>query len=99
MRSLSKAYGIVGIRLGYAIAMPEILAPLQRVKEPFAVNLLAQAAGIAAMSDMAFLHKTVAANDAGRRFLYAEFQRLGLRYLESHANFILVEFGPDACAL
>ena len=99
MRSFSKAYGIAGIRLGYAIAMPEILAPLQRVKEPFAVNLLAQAAGIAALSDKAFLQKTVAANDVGRRFLCAEFDRLGLQYLESHTNFILVEFGPEACAL
>jgi len=99
MRSFSKAYGIAGIRLGYGIATPEILAPLQRVKEPFAVNLLAQAAGIAALSDKAFLHKTVTANDIGRRLLYAEFDRLGLQYLKSHTNFILVELGPEACAL
>jgi histidinol-phosphate aminotransferase len=99
MRSFSKAYGIAGIRLGYAIAMPQVLAPLHRVKEPFAVNLLAQAAGVAALSDKAFLQKTVATNDDGRRFLYAAFDRLGLRYLKSHTNFILVEFGPEACEL
>jgi histidinol-phosphate aminotransferase len=99
MRSFSKAYGIAGIRLGYAIAMPKVLAPLHRVKEPFAVNLLAQAAGVAALSDKAFLQKTVTTNDDGRRYLYSAFDRLGLRYLKSHTNFILVEFGPEACEL
>lgn len=97
MRSFSKAYGIAGVRLGYAIAMPDILGPLQRVKEPFAVNLLAQAAGIAALEDKTFLQETVAANHAGREFLYAQFERLGLEYVKSHANFVLVEIGPDAC--
>ncbi len=96
MRSFSKAYGLAGVRLGYAIATPEILAPLNRVKEPFAVNLLAQAAGIAALEDEAFLKKSVAANRAGRLYLYGEFERLELRYLKSHTNFILVEIGPQA---
>ncbi len=98
-RTFSKVYGMAGIRLGYAIAMPEILAPLNRGKEPFAVNLLAQAAGIAALEDEAFLKKSVAANHAGRLFLYREFDRLGLRYVESHTNFILVEIGPSAATV
>jgi histidinol-phosphate aminotransferase len=96
MRSFSKGYGLAGVRLGYAIALPEILAPLNRVKEPFAVSLLAQAAGIAALQDEAFLKESLAANRAGLRFLYAEFERLGLRYFESHTNFVLVEIGPRA---
>ena len=96
MRTFSKAHGVAGIRLGYAVAMPEILDPLNRVKEPFAVNLLAQAAGIAALEDDAFLKQSIAANHAGRLFLYAEFDRLGLRTIESHTNFILVELGPQA---
>jgi histidinol-phosphate aminotransferase len=99
MRSFSKAYGLAGVRLGYAIAAPEILAALHRVREPFAVNLLAQAAGIAALQDEDFLKRSVAANHAGRLFLYAEFDRLGLHYLQSHANFVLVEFGPRAVAI
>lgn len=99
IRTFSKSYGLAGIRLGYAVAHPEILAPLNRVKEPFAVNLLAQAAGIAALEDETFLKKSVAANHAGRLFLYREFDRLGLQYVESHTNFILVEMGPQAATV
>ncbi len=96
VRTYSKAYGIAGVRLGYAIGMPDLIAPLNRVKEPFAVNLLAQAAGIAALEDEEFLQKSVAANNEGRIYLYHEFDRLGLPYLESHANFVLVDFGEQA---
>jgi histidinol-phosphate aminotransferase len=99
MRTLSKIYGLAGMRLGYAIAMPEVLAPMYQVKEVFAVNLLAQAAGIAALEDEAFLQKSVEANRAGLRFLCGEFDRLGLRPVESHTNFILVEIGPQAVAV
>jgi histidinol-phosphate aminotransferase len=99
MRTFSKVYGIAGVRLGYAFAAPEVLAPLNQVKEPFAVNLPAQAAGIAALEDQAFLERSVAANHAGRLALYQQFDRLGLPYIESHANFILVEFGPDALTI
>ena len=99
MRTFSKVYGLAGIRLGYAVAAPEVLAPLNRVKEPFAVNLLAQAAGIAALEDEEFLQQSVRANHEGRLFLYREFDRLGLRYVESHANFVLVQFGPRAAEI
>lgn len=96
MRTFSKVYGLAGVRLGYAVADPELLAPLQKVKEPFAVNLPAQVAGIAALEDEAFLKKSVAANHAGRLFLYGEFERLGLFYVTSHTNFVLVKIGPQA---
>jgi histidinol-phosphate aminotransferase len=96
VRTFSKVYGLAGIRLGYAVGDPELLAPLNMVKEPFAVNLLAQVAGIAALEDGAFLERTVASNAAGRRFLYDGFERLGLFYVESHTNFILVRIGPRA---
>jgi len=99
LRTFSKIYGLAGIRLGYGIAMPEVLAPLNRVKESFSVNLLAQAAGVAALEDEAFRRKSVAANHAGRLFLYREFERLGLPYVESHTNFILVEIGPRATTI
>jgi len=99
MRTFSKIYGLAGIRLGYAIAEPEILAPLNRVKEPFSVNLLAQAAGVAALEDKAFVEKTVATNHAGRIYLYGEFERLRLPYVKSHTNFVLVKIGPQATAV
>jgi histidinol-phosphate aminotransferase len=96
MRTFSKVYGMAGIRLGYAFGMPTVLAPLNRAKESFAVNLLAQAAGVAALEDQDFLKQTVAANHASRRWLYAQFDRLGLFYVPSHTNFVLVRVGPRA---
>jgi histidinol-phosphate aminotransferase len=99
MRTFSKVYGVAGVRLGYAVSVPEVLAPLYQVKEPFAVNLLAQAGGIAALQDEQFLIKSVQANQAGRTYLYRELDRLGLQYVRSHTNFILVEIGPQAAAV
>jgi len=99
LRSFSKIYGLAGIRLGYGIATPEILAPIHKVKEPFSVNLLAQAAGVAALEDEAFLQTTLEANHNGQLYLYRHFDRLGLRYVESHTNFVLVEIGPHAQAV
>ena len=99
LRTFSKVYGLAGLRLGYGVAMASVLAPLEGVREPFAVNRLAQAAGLAALRDTAFLEKTVAATHEGRLFLYDAFDRLGLRFIESHTNFVLVELGPQAGAV
>jgi histidinol-phosphate aminotransferase len=96
MRTYSKIFSLAGIRLGYGIADPEVLAPLNKIKEPFAVNLLAQVAGIAALDDEEYRKASVAANHAGRLFLYHEFERLGLFFVKSHANFVLVRVGPQA---
>ena len=96
LRTFSKVYGLAGIRLGYGIAMPGVLAPMNQARESFAVNLLAQAAGIAALQDQDFLTKTVQANHASRSWLYEQFDRLGLFYVKSHTNFVLVEIGPRA---
>ncbi len=99
LRTFSKAYGIAGIRLGYGIARPELLAPLRAASESFPVNRLAQVAGLAALEDEAFMARTVAVNAAGRAYLYREFDRLGLRYAPSHTNFILVHIGPAAATI
>lgn len=96
LRTFSKAYGIAGIRLGYGIAQPELLAPLRASSESFPVNRLAQVAGLAALEDDEFMARTVAVNAAGRAYLYREFDRLGLAYAQSHTNFILVHVGPEA---
>jgi histidinol-phosphate aminotransferase len=96
MRTFSKIYGLAGIRLGYAIADPELLAPLNKIKEPFSVNLVAQETGVAALAEDRFLQRTVSANREGRLFLYREFDRLGLFYLKSHTNFVSVRIGPRA---
>jgi histidinol-phosphate aminotransferase len=99
LRTYSKVYGLAGIRLGYAIADPAVLAPLGKIREPFAVNLLAQAAGVAALQDEEYLQDSIASNVAGRRYLYGEFDRMGLFYVESHTNFVLVRVGSEARAV
>ncbi len=96
LRTFSKAYGIAGIRLGYALASAELLAPMRACTESFPVNLLAQVAGEAALKDSAFLKRTVSVNAAGREFLYREFDRLGIGYVRSQTNFLLARLGPEA---
>ena len=96
MRTFSKVYGLAGVRLGYGVGHAETLAPLWQVKEPFAVNLLAEAAGVAALEDEAFVRRSVEMNRQGRQYLYRAFERLGLFYLQSHTNFVTVRIGPQA---
>jgi histidinol-phosphate aminotransferase len=96
LRTFSKAYGIAGIRMGYAIASSELLAPMRACAESFPVNLLAQIAGEAALKDPEFLKRTVTVNAEGREYLYREFERLGIGYIRSQTNFVLAHVGADA---
>jgi histidinol-phosphate aminotransferase len=99
LRTFSKIYGMAGLRLGYAVAQPELLGPMRTCSESFPVNRLAQVAGEAALGDRQFLQRTVQVNQEGRHYLYGEFDRLGLRYAPSHTNFVLVQVGPQAGAV
>jgi histidinol-phosphate aminotransferase len=92
--TFSKVYGLAGLRLGYALGPPEVVSALTRIKEPFSVNVLSQAAGLAALEDDDFLHRTLELNRAGKEFFYQEFGRLGLFFVRSQANFVLVRLGP-----
>ena len=85
--------------MGYGIAQPELLLPLRSTTESFPVNRLAQVAGLAALQDDEFMALTIAVNAAGREYLYREFERLGLTYVRSHTNFILLHIGPAAKAV
>lgn len=96
LRTFSKIYGMAGLRLGYGVACREVMAALRAVRESFPVNRLAQVAGLAAMEDKEFLRQTVELNHAGRLYLYRELERLRLRCVRSHTNFVLVEVGPQA---
>jgi len=96
MRTFSKVYGLAGIRVGYGFSHSDVINTLFRIKPPFNVNVLAQAAGIAALTDDDFVAKSVDGNRAGRQFLMCEFDRLELAYAESHTNFVLVRIGPNA---
>jgi histidinol-phosphate aminotransferase len=95
-RTFSKAYGLSGIRLGYAIADAGLISYMEKIREPFNVNLLAQAAGVAALDDEQFLRRSVAHVENGKRLLCREFDRLGLEYLKSATNFILVNVRHDS---
>ncbi len=96
LRTFSKVYGLAGIRIGYGFAPAEIVATLMKIKPPFNVNILAQAAGMAALQDQAFVRRSVAENRDARQALYRALDRLGLEYAESHTNFVLVHIGSQA---
>jgi len=91
-RSFSKAYGLAGLRVGYGITQPVLTQLMARVRQPFNVNTLAQAAATAALFDDAFLAKSAAVNDAGKRQLQSALDQMGLTYVPSFANFVLVKF-------
>ncbi|MBO1114040.1 histidinol-phosphate transaminase [Bordetella petrii] len=95
-RTFSKAYGLAGLRVGYAIAQPAVSAVLHRLRAPFSVTHPAQAAAVAALHDGDFLAETVRVNAAGRGQLCQGFDRLGLGYVPSSANFVLVQVGDGA---
>ena len=95
-RSFSKAYGLAGLRVGYGIAQPSVIAALEAVREPFNVNSLAQAAACAALDDTAFLSRTRALLREGRRYLAAQLAALKIRWIPSVTNFLLLELGPKA---
>ena len=95
-RTFSKAYGLAGLRVGFAIAQPQLTDLLNRLRQPFNVNTLAQAAAVAALGDTAFLERSAALNAEGYRTLTAAFERLGLEYVPSDGNFVLVRVAKDA---
>jgi histidinol-phosphate aminotransferase len=93
MRTFSKIYGLAGLRVGYGIAVPELVALLEKVRQPFNLNSLAQAAALAALDDKQHLARTRKNNKAGMRFFSKAFGRLALEFIPSGANFILVRVG------
>ncbi|MBZ1349436.1 histidinol-phosphate transaminase [Alcaligenaceae bacterium LF4-65] len=95
-RSFSKAYGLAGLRVGFAMAQPVLTDLLNRVRQPFNVNSLAQAAAIAALNDKEFLVKSFAVNRDGKEQLQKAFETLGLQFVPSYANFVLVKVGDAA---
>jgi len=94
-RTFSKAYGLAGLRVGFAIAQPAVTDLMNRIRQPFNVNSLAQAAAIAALNDKEFLQKGFENNRAGYQQLTAAFEELKLEYVPSHGNFVLVKVGED----
>jgi histidinol-phosphate aminotransferase len=95
-RSFSKAYGLAALRIGYGIASAGVADMMNRVRQPFNVNALAQAAAVAALEDTAYVDESRAMNREGLAQLYRGFDALGLTYVRSHGNFVLVKVGDAA---
>ena len=95
-RTFSKAYGLAGLRLGYGLSHPEVAGLLDRVRQPFNVNSLAQVAGLAALQDPEHIRRSVELNRAGLQQLRRGFRALGLAYIPSVGNFLTVDLGRPA---
>jgi len=95
LKTFSKAYGLAGLRIGYAVARTEFVSYMERVRQPFNTNLLAQAAAIAALDDKEFLRKTKKIISEGKGYIYDSLNKLGIAYVPSVTNFILIDVGRD----
>lgn len=95
LRTFSKIYGLAGLRIGYAFARPEIVDCLERVREPFNVNSMAQEAALAALADQDHVAGLRVLNGVEKQYLYRELARMGLDYVPTEANFILFDAGRD----
>jgi histidinol-phosphate aminotransferase len=95
LRTFSKIYGLAGLRIGYGITTPEIAELMNKVRQPFNTNSLAQVGALAALADRKHVEKSIAINNEGKQFLYQTFQRLGVSYIPTETNFIMFETRLD----
>ena len=93
LRTFSKVYGLAGLRIGYALGGEQLIHCLYQVRDPFPVHRLAQVAAAAALKDIDHAVKSIQLVYEGRRYLYKELDRMGLTYVPSEANFVLIDFG------
>ncbi len=96
-RTFSKIYGLAGLRIGYAFSSEEVIRAMWKVKPPFDVNLAAQAAAVAALSDDEHLRRTLETNARGIQMLTQSFENLGFEVLPTQANFLCIRIG-ERCA-
>ncbi len=96
LRTFSKAYGLAGLRVGFGAMRPEIAEWLNRTREPFNVNYMAQIAAVAALHDADHMTETLRVNAAGKREFYAAFEKLGLNYTPTFGNFVWFDTGRDS---
>lgn len=93
MRTFSKIFGLAGLRLGYGIGSPELIAALEKVRQPFNINSIAQAGALAALDDVDHVQRTRDNNARGLKLYEEEFQNLALEFIPSAGNFVLVRVG------
>jgi histidinol-phosphate aminotransferase len=95
-KTFSKAYGLAGLRVGFAVGAPGVADLMNRVRQPFNVNSISLAAAAAALEDAAFVQKSFELNQAGMRQITAEFERMGIEYIPSFGNFVSFRLGDAA---
>jgi histidinol-phosphate aminotransferase len=95
LRTFSKIYALAGLRIGYGATTPELAGAMERVREPFNVSSVAQAAALASIGDRDQIERTRSLNRESKSYFYREFERLGLRYSPTQANFVWVDVGVD----
>ena len=95
-RTFSKAYGLAGLRVGYGFSHPRVVDLMNRVRQPFNVSDIAQAAATAALHDHEFVEQSTLLNKQGMKALTEGFRRLGLSWIPSHGNFVCVKVGEGA---
>lgn len=98
LRTFSKVHGLAGLRIGYAMGHPDLIAAIDKVRSPFNVSRLAQAAALAALDDDEHIRRSIESNRRGLELFARELPRLGLSFIPSFANFIFLEIGNDAQA-
>jgi histidinol-phosphate aminotransferase len=97
LRTFSKIYGLAGLRVGYGVGPASLLDELNKVRLPFNTSGVAQAAGIAALTDRAHVRRSLASNRAGLKQMARGVAKLpGVRLIPSTANFVLIELGQDS---
>jgi len=99
LKTFSKAYGLAGLRIGYALAKPSLVSYMERTRQPFNVNILAQSAASAALDDQDFLRRTRKLNLEGKKYLYNALDKLGIDYIPSVTNFILINVKKNGAAV
>ena len=99
LRTFSKIYGLAGLRVGYGIGHPELIAAIRKVRLPFNVGLLSQVACHAAIGDKRHVARSKAMNNAGKKYLYRQFEALGISFVPSEGNFILIDTRVDSAGV
>jgi histidinol-phosphate aminotransferase len=99
LRTFSKVYGLAGLRIGYAIGLPELLSAMNKLKTPFNTSGVAQAAALAALDDNEHVTRCIETNATERKRLSEGLAKMGFRPVPSEANFVFIAVGPEAKAL
>jgi len=98
-RSFSKAYGLAGLRIGYGVSSPELIELMNRVRQPFNVNHIAQIAATASLSDKKFIEESRSINKSGMKQLTDAFEMLNLEFIPSHGNFVSFKLEDEKTAM